>query len=351
MRIVDKDCSIFLHMTEQNPSSAAKVPATLFSGFLGSGKTTIINHLVDDLQGQGIQVAYIKNEVGADTIDEDLVRGKHIMTKELLNGCICCTLVGNFYQALTEIVQSIHPDRILIEASGVGDPVAIALTLESHPLVRRDGVVTIIDVVNYNGVPDLNKVSQHQAQFTDLIIFNKVELADEQRKRQVVGYVREINTAAPIIEAPGGHVHPSLVFGIFPSDLAGQNKMLELQRLAEQKDAALHASGEEHDHALHLETDHVENFSITTLSIYDQEKLQTALAQLPQQIFRIKGFVKMGTAENNKMMIINGVNRQIEITDVPEGFVQTEGKIVCIGFMINALRPEVDKAFTSAVVG
>jgi len=203
-----------------------RTPATVFSGFLGAGKTTVIGHLIDDLQAQGIQVAYVKNEVGTDTIDEDIIRGKHIVTKELLNGCICCTLVGNFYQALTEIAQTIHPDRILIEASGVSDPIAVALTLKSHPLVQRDGVVTIIDVVNYNGVLEFNTVTQHQAEFTDLIIFNKVELVSDERKQQVVGYVREVNMTAPIIEAPQGHVQPSLVFGIYTADIAEHTQML-----------------------------------------------------------------------------------------------------------------------------
>ncbi len=311
-----------------------KVPATLFSGFLGSGKTTIIGHLIDDLQSQGIQVAYVKNEVGTDTVDENIIRGKHILTKELLNGCICCTLVGSFYQALTEIVETIHPDRILIEASGVSDPVAIALTLQSHPLIRRDGVLTIIDVVNYNGVPELNKVSQHQTEFTDLIIFNKVELVDDERKQRVVGYVREVNTKAPIVEAPAGHIHPSLVFGLFPSDITSQTKMLELKK----------------DHS-HLDNDQIETFTLLTNKTYDPSKLITVLSCLPQQIFRVKGFVCVMSdtdKSGKKMMIVNGVNQQIELSDVPATFAEEEGKLVCIGFMIGELRQEVEMRIDTA---
>lgn len=334
--------------TADTQSPQHKVPATLFSGFLGSGKTTIISHLIDDLQGQGVQVAYVKNEVGSDTIDQDVVQGKHIVTKELLNGCICCSLVGNFHSALTEIVTTYHPDRILIEASGVSDPTAIALTLRSHPLIRRDGVVTIVDVVNYNGVPELNTVAKRQAEFTDLIIFNKVEEVSLERKQQVVGYVREINSKAPIVEAPYGHINPGLVFGIYPADVEGQEQMLELKKLEQEKHQQQHQAGIEHDESSHLAADHIETFTITTSTAFDSEKLVNGLSALPPQVFRVKGFLKIKTTAGGKMMIVNGVNQDVELTEAPAGFAQTEGKLVCIGFLVTQLKAEVDAALTQA---
>lgn len=309
-------------------SSQLRVPATVFSGFLGSGKTTIISHLIDDLQAQGVQVAYVKNEVGTDSIDEDIIRGKHILTKELLNGCICCTLVGSFTGALTEIVETIHPGRILIEASGVSDPVALGLSVQSHPLVQRDGMITIIDVVNYNGVPELNSVAQHQASFCDLIIFNKVEQVDEQRKIQVVGYVREVNNTAPIIEAPNGHVHPSMIFGLFESDLSADVAMMKLEKMRA-----------EHDHAEHMVADQIETFTVESDASYTAEKLIEVLENLPQNIFRVKGFLNV----DGKMTLINGVNQKIELSPVPKGFTQTQGKLVCIGFRVNELAEKVSE--------
>lgn len=336
-------------MTDTSPAptvapNTTPVPATLFSGFLGSGKTTIIGHLIDDLLGHGVQVAYVKNEVGTDTVDQDIIRGKNIMTKELLNGCICCTLVGNFHAALSEIVDTIHPDRIVIEASGVSDPTAIALTLQSHPQITRDGVVTIIDVVNYNGVPVLNKVAQRQAEFTDLIIFNKVEEVTNERKQQVVGYVREVNTKAPIVEAPHGHIQPGLLFGLFPSDVDAQNKMLELKKLEVEQDMQTQADGQPHDESSHLAEDHIESFLIETDDVYDPIKLVGELSSLPQQIFRVKGFVRIKTSEGNTMMIINGVNGQVELTSVPSGFAQDHGKLVSIGFLVTQLQQELQAA-------
>ena len=208
-------------------------------------------------------------------------------------------------------------------------------------------MITIIDVVNYYGVPELNSISQRQAEFTDLIIFNKVEQVEDERKRQVVGYVREVNSAAPIIEAPHGHVHPSLLFGIYPSDLAGQTKMLELKRAEVERDQQLHQEGAEHSH---LETDHVESFSLELHDVYDGSHVVRALSALPKQVFRVKGYLKLATAEGEKMMLINGVNQQIEVSDVPEGFVATQGVMVFIGFMMTQLRDQVEETLASAVL-
>ena len=152
-----------------------KIPTTVFSGFLGSGKTTIISHLIEVLQNKGEQVIYIKNEIGDTDIDSKILKGKGIKTKELLNGCICCTLVGPFITSINEVVETFNPDRILIEASGAADPSALALMIASHPLLERDGVIAIVDVVNFEGYKDLSVTAQNQTKFTDLIIFNKTK--------------------------------------------------------------------------------------------------------------------------------------------------------------------------------
>ena len=81
----------------------SKIPTTVFTGFLGSGKTTIIKYLIEHLAAQGIKVAYIKNEIGSEDFDTELIKGEHIETKELLNGCICCTLIGPFMSSIDEL--------------------------------------------------------------------------------------------------------------------------------------------------------------------------------------------------------------------------------------------------------
>ena len=162
------------------------VPTTIFTGYLGSGKTTIILNLVETLQKQNIQVLYIKNEIGSENIDGQLAKQQNIETKELLNGCICCTLVGPFIHSIDELLIKHRPDRIIIEASGAADPAALALMVSSHPKLARDGVLTIIDVIHFDGYSDLSTTARNQTKFTDLLVFNKVEEVDIGRKQAVV---------------------------------------------------------------------------------------------------------------------------------------------------------------------
>ena len=254
-----------------------KIPATLFSGFLGSGKTTIISHLIEVLQSRGEQVVYIKNEIGDTDIDSQLLQAQGIKTKELLNGCICCTLVGPFVSAITEIVNTLNPTRIIIEASGTADPSALALMISSHPLLVRDGVVTVIDAVNFTGYADLSITNENQTKFTDLLIFNKVELVDLQQKRAVVGYVRELNTHSPIIEAVGGVVNPEVVFGM---------SSVHLEELLEKLEDTHHEPP--HDHT---QVDHIEAFHITLESAVNLEAFTHFLQNLPPTLFRTKGYI------------------------------------------------------------
>ncbi len=305
-----------------------KTSVTIFTGFLGSGKTTLISHLIDELQAQGRQVVYIKNELGSENIDAQLLKGKHITTRELLNGCICCTLVGPFIAAINEVIDQLHPDRIVIEASGAADPSAIALMVSSHPRLFRDGVVSIIDVVNFDGYEDLSQTARNQATFTDLIIFNKVELVDLQRKQAVVGYVRELNDTAPILEAPNGQVAAEVLLGVSTP---------ELDELLSQTDV--------HAHEHHLETDNLSSFSLRFDQPFNRETLESQLDQLAKQVFRVKGIVY---DQDHQPWVVNRVGKRTEITLLETSSTSSTSTLVFIGFGLEEIKPEV-KAIFSAV--
>lgn len=298
---------------------AHQVPVTIFTGFLGSGKTTIISHLIDILQSQNQQVIFIKNEIGSEDIDGQILKGKNIKTKELLNGCICCTLVGPFMAAVDEVIDSFKPSRIIIEASGAADPSAIALMVSSHPRLVRDGVISIVDVVNFEGYTDLSQTARHQTQFTDLIVFNKVELVDIDRKQTVVEYVRELNHHSPIIEAPHGKLNPDVVFGISCIQL---NELLSSKKVT--------------DHEHHLEEDEISTFALE-LEPVQLSKLTQWLTSLPKSVFRVKGFVQ---DHENKAWIVNKVGKRIETVPYTNAEVTT-GTLVFIGFRVLELKNEI----------
>jgi G3E family GTPase len=306
---------------------AGKIPVTIVTGFLGSGKTTIISSLVDFLLQNNVRVAYIKNEIGSEDIDGKLIRGKHIETRELLNGCICCTLTGPFYHAVTELVETIRPDRIIIEASGVADPSAIALLISSHPLVYRDGVMSIIDVVNFEGYKDLSLTARRQAQFTDLIVFNKVEMVPLDRKKSVVGFVRELNDTSPIIEAKQGICDPQLVFGISRIDSIWTHKNAQI-----------------HDHESHIADESISTVHFTHIGFMDKEKIEKIFLELPSNILRIKGFIQThdGVYLVNKVGVHTVFTKEQSLSD------EKDNHIVCIGFALSEWEEDIKTTLASA---
>ena len=299
-----------------------KIPTTVLVGFLGSGKTTIISHLIDYLVEQGEKVVYIKNEVGDTDIDTRLLADKKIQTQELLNGCICCTLVGSLNNAIDQLAEQYQPDRFLIESAGTADPESLALTISHHPRLIRDGVISVIDVVNFNGYEHLDTIAQTQAKFNDLIVFNKVELVDQHRKQAVVGYVRELNETSPIVEAPHGILDPRLAFGI---------------------SSTLDLSDAVHHHHHH---DEIDTYVFSHAGKFDRHQFSQVLKKIPANVLRIKGFVVWQSGE---IQVLNGVAQRYEFYAAPA---QTPSQIevLCIGYHIQEIHEQLEKLFLSAIV-
>lgn len=311
-------------------SEQEKFPTTIVTGFLGAGKTTVISYLIEDLQKNGEQVVYVKNELGDATIDSQIMKGKNIATRELLNGCICCTLTGPFIAAIDELVTTTHPDRIIIEASGTADTAALALMVSGHQKLFRDGVISIIDVINFNGFEDLSETAKNQTKFTDLIIFNKVELTDEERKKAVVGYVRELNNHSPIVESEHGKVATELVFGIDTRHVA---QLLTTY----QSNADDHVSR-------HLEHDHIQAIHYRTNQQFDGEQLKQTIAQLPPNVFRLKGIVQLS---DDSWSVVQKVGQRVEIEKF-SGPVPDRSLLICIGFEVEVNKEEIIEQFKAA---
>lgn len=158
----------------------APIQITIITGFLGSGKTTLILNLIPQLKAANpdYKLALLKNEFGDLAIDSQLASSNAISgVREMLNGCICCNLVGQLSEALKELQAQVTPDRIIIETSGSAFPATLAM--EINRLARQtgqyvlDGVVSVIDVENWKGYEDTSVTARLQAKYTDLIVFNK----------------------------------------------------------------------------------------------------------------------------------------------------------------------------------
>lgn len=309
------------------------IPATVFTGFLGSGKTTIITHLLEYLDAKGQKVAYLKNEIGDADLDARLLRGRNFIGKEILNGCICCTLVGPFMSAIDELIDEYQMDRIIIESAGSADPASMALAVSNHPRLQRDGVISIIDALNFGGYEDIGDVARRQAELTDLVVLNKVELVDDQQKRTVVGYVRELNSYAPIVEAPSGRLNPDLAFGL---------GLPEVNELLATHDAEHHGESEHH-----LEEDHITAYTYQTPDKIDKEKLLAVIQDLPKQVFRVKGIVNFDTGAE----VVNAIFKRTDLSKLPDDLESPEGtKLILIGHRIDGLKELLESSFDACRV-
>ncbi|TPR03628.1 Ribosomal protein L36 family protein [Aspergillus niger] len=164
----------------------APIPITILTGFLGSGKTTLLLNLIPQLPST-YRLALLKNEFGDVAIDSQLASTSSISgVRELLNGCICCNLVGQLSDALFQLLNEVNPDRIVIETSGSAFPATLAMEVNrlarEHPgTFSLDGVISVIDVENWEGYEDTSYTAKLQARYTDLIVFNKWEAAGEMK--------------------------------------------------------------------------------------------------------------------------------------------------------------------------
>ena len=291
----------------------AKTPVSIFTGFLGSGKTTVISYVVDRLQNFGQQISYIKNEEGDVDLDAKILGGKHIVAQELLNGCICCTLMGPFMEALDEIIDTYHPDRIIVESSGTAEPGNMAITIGGHQRVFRDGIIEVVDALNFGGYREINEYWKMQTNLTDLILLNKAELADTNQKDLVISRIRDLNNYSPIMETQAGKIEPDMVFGVALKEVD--------QMLAQKK-------GEDHQH-----TNHLSHFVYQSEALFRREKLEEFWQNLPLSVIRIKGWVKLYGGQNE---VVNGVFRRVNWFSAPESLRNQPTRLMLFG-------PDIDK--------
>ncbi|KAF4780219.1 CobW/HypB/UreG [Colletotrichum scovillei] len=266
----------------------APIPITIITGFLGSGKTTLILNLLPQLKAANpsYKLALLKNEFGDLAVDSQLASSSAISgVQELLNGCICCNLVGQLSVALAELHATVRPDRIVIETSGSAFPATLAL--EVNRLAREtgnytlDGVISVIDTENWKGYEDTSYTARIQAKYTDLIVFNKWELCSEDRFDEVLDRVGDLEVDIPWVKSKKGWVGADLVFGV-DGGLA--------QGLKEEHTHDHDHKGEDHAHDHQTE---VEVLSIELKGPKDAavnaDSLQKLLRAAPKdEVYRIK---------------------------------------------------------------
>ena len=201
--------------------SSQRLPISVLTGFLGSGKTTVLNHLVQ--QPALSRTLVLINEFGEIGLDHDLVtHSQDDVVIEMASGCLCCTIRGDLARTLREAPGrfardgTLWFDRVVIETTGLADPAPILHTLMTDPAVARryrlDGVIATVDAVNGNDTLDRQIESVKQSAVADRLLITKTDLVDRDALRRLQDRLRVLNPAAPQIIAENGTVDPALLF-------------------------------------------------------------------------------------------------------------------------------------------
>ena len=354
---------------------AAKIPVTVITGFLGSGKTTLIRHLLQHNQGR--RIAVLVNEFGELGIDGELLRSCQVCPEdatapesdsnpatnnaanivELTNGCLCCTVQEEFLPTMLELLKRRDSlDCILIETSGLALPKPLVKAFrwpEIHHAATVDGVVTVVDCEavatgtlasdlqaveaqrqadpNLDHETPIQELFEDQLACADLVVLNKTDLVDAATQNRVVELVQqELPRAVKIVASDRGQLDPSVLLGFqaaVEDDLAAR--------------PSHHDTEEEHDH-----DDEITSTHVILNRAFEPEVLQTQLKSLVQEqdIYRIKGFV----AVPNKSMrlVLQGVGTRFDhFYDrpwQPEELQQT--RLVFIGRAIDSNQIEAQLA-------
>ncbi|KAJ1989836.1 hypothetical protein GGI25_002650 [Coemansia spiralis] len=281
------------------------IPVTVFTGFLGAGKTTIILNLLKQVSSR-YNIVLLKNEFGDAETDSALARESHIKVTEMTNGCLCCVLVGQMKRALQEMKEKYNPDRVIIETSGSAFPAPIAWQIremESEGF-HLDSILTVIDCINFCGYEDTSYTARMQAQYTDLILLNKWEQVSERQLDIVIDHINELNTDTSKIKVENnGYIDPEVAFGIdttlfklsdktffatdgsIDTDIAGANKqdhhsqevdLVEIRRSLDQSNDS-------------------------SSCLLDPDVFTAFLKTLPaDDIYRIKGIVRFASAVDDE---------------------------------------------------
>jgi G3E family GTPase len=298
------------------------LPLTIISGFLGAGKTTLVNRLLSDPAGR--RIAVLVNDFAAVNIDEELIRFRSGDTIGLTNGCACCSMNGDLVKAIQRLVErSDPPDAIVLEASGIADPRGIAQIALANPAIRLDAIITLIDAETFlERLQDGRTRSTLMAQISvaDIIAINKIDLV-EARSKEIRETVESIAPRRILLETTHGNVPTEIALG------AGKHGP-----------SAFACSP----------ADHAVGFSSATRTWndpVDRVAIERALRDLPPYVIRAKGTFSF-TGEDNRRYVYQRVGRRevLELSSEPLAM-RSGSRLVLIGFSSSWKEAEISALF------
>ena len=311
----------------ENIISKTNIPITIISGFLGSGKTTLLNHILTNQQG--IKTAVLVNEFGEIGIDNELIIKTEEEMIELSNGCICCSINGELVEAIEKLINvNKKLDYIIIETTGLADPLPVAMTLLGSDLrdqTRLDSIITLIDAENFNDVALESSIGRSQVIYGDILLLNKCDLVTNKNIEETIDKLKEIKNDVRILKSIKGNIPLNLLLsvGLFETDLINQKESVHDHS---------HGHGHGHGHPHSEEDNRIEDFlsvSFQTKEPFSLRKFQYFLDnQLKSNVFRAKGILWFSESERRHVFHLAGKRISIEDSEWGE---ERNNQLVFIG--------------------
>jgi G3E family GTPase len=278
-------------------------PLIILTGFLGSGKTSFLQHFIEYQTQRSCFVAVIQNEIGVIGLDGKLL---DYQVTEIDEGCVCCSLVGNLKRAVHGIMESFSPDFVILETSGLANPLNLLDEMgDLEDTVRFDCTVTVVDALNFDEALADYRIALDQIQAADVLILNKCDLVSDSRLHSLRLRLHELKPNAPVLEATQADVNPALI-------LDAEEGAAE----AGERQPPVPAGPTEGAHRQTHVQDGLWSRSLTFTRKLDRGKFTRAVESLPRSIFRAKGIIEM--ADPPQTMLFQYVAGRYELSAWPQ---------------------------------
>ena len=329
-----------------------ETPVLLLTGYLGSGKTTLVNRILSN--ERGIKFAVIVNDLGEINIDADLIQKGGVVNQQddslvaLQNGCICCTLKMNLVEQLRDIIDQQRFDYIVIEASGICEPEPIAQTIFSMPrmgeqfirngIPKLDCIVTVVDAMRMQSEfgcgdrllrkhieeDDIENLVIQQIEFCNIILLNKASEVTPDELGRVRGIIRAIQPKAQIIDCDYGDVDLDKILNtnLFDYEKVATSAawIRGVEGIHEEEHEVQEEHEEHHHHHHHHDEGEAEEYGISTFVYYRRQplvlsKFDEFVSTLPKSVIRAKGICYFKT-EYDVCYLFEQAGRQLQLKDV-----------------------------------
>ena len=334
------------------------VKIDIISGFLGAGKTTLIKKLLKEAF-EGEQVVLIENEFGEIGIDGGFLKDAGIEIREMNSGCICCSLVGDFGASLKEVVEKYHPDRILIEPSGVGklsDVIKAVQGVEEDVDIQLNSYTTVVDAKKCKMyMRNFGEFFDNQVQYAGAIIMSRTDIVDEKKAMESMELLRSINEKAAIITTPIEKLDGKKILEVMEHPVSLADELLKEEHehhhhhdhddecdCGHDHDHEHHhhdhddecGCGHHHDHHHHHADEVFTSWGRETIKKFTREGLEKMLESLSASeeygvILRAKGMLP---AEDGTWIYFDMVPEE---TEIREGSPEYTGRLCVIGSNLN----------------